>query len=189
MPWLWNYPRGQTHCPLATPVGLKDQRGQRIWGHKETPVTGKGVWGRTDACICVWLSPSAVHPKLLQHCLLISLTPIQNKKFKKREIPFMPNSRMQFFSCFFVFFFNLLATPSSMWDLSSPARDGAPNLYIGSAESQSLESQRSPEDGCVDFVLLRWPCHVARGIFPDQGLNPCPLHWEHRVNHRTTKDV
>ena len=111
MPWLWNYPRGQTHCPLATPVGLKDQRGQRIWGHKETPVTGKGVWGRTDACICVWLSPSAVHPKLLQHCLLISLTPIQNKKFKKREIPFMPNSRMQFFSCFFFFFFFLIFWP------------------------------------------------------------------------------
>ena len=21
-------------------------------------------------------------------------------------------------------------------------------------------------------------CSVARGIFPDQGLNPCPLHWQ-----------
>ena len=134
----------------------------------------------------VWLSPSAVHLKLSQHCLLIGFTPVQNKKFKKREIPFTSNSKMEFFK---FFFFNLLATPSSMWDLSPPTRDGAPNLYIGNAESQSLESQRSPEDGCVDFVLLCWPWHVARGIFPDQGLNPCPLHWEHRVNHWTTKEV
>ena len=63
-----------------------------------------------------------------------------------------------------------------MWDLSPPTRDGAPNLYIGNAESQSLESQRSPEDGCVDFVLLCWPWHVARGIFPSQGLNLGLLH-------------
>ena len=21
-------------------------------------------------------------------------------------------------------------------------------------------------------------CSAARGIFPDQGLNPCPLHWQ-----------
>ena len=31
----------------------------------------------------VWLSPFAAHLKLSQHCLLISYTPIQNKKFKK----------------------------------------------------------------------------------------------------------
>ena len=31
--------------------------------------------------VYVWLSPFAVHLKLSQHCLLISYTSIQNKKF------------------------------------------------------------------------------------------------------------
>ena len=30
--------------------------------------------------VYVWLSPFAIHLKLSQHCLLISFTPIQNKK-------------------------------------------------------------------------------------------------------------
>ena len=27
-----------------------------------------------------------------------------------------------------------------------------------------------------------WACSVACGIFPDQGLNPCPLHW-HMISY------
>ena len=27
-------------------------------------------------------------------------------------------------------------------------------------------------------VAHRLSCSVARGIFPDQGSNPCPLHWQ-----------
>ena len=34
--------------------------------------------------VYVWLSPFAVHLKLSQHCLLISYTPIQNLKKKKK---------------------------------------------------------------------------------------------------------
>ena len=33
--------------------------------------------------VYVWLNPFTVHLKLSQHCLLISYTPIQNKRFKK----------------------------------------------------------------------------------------------------------
>ena len=36
--------------------------------------------------VYVWLSPFADHLKLSQHCLLISYTPIQNKKFKNKAI-------------------------------------------------------------------------------------------------------
>ena len=43
---------------------------------------GRGVWRTTDTCIYVWLSPFAVHLKLSKHCLLISYTSMQNKKFK-----------------------------------------------------------------------------------------------------------
>ena len=28
------------------------------------------------------------------------------------------------------------------------------------------------------FVLQGFSCSIACGIFPDQGLNPCPLHWQ-----------
>ena len=30
------------------------------------------------------------------------------------------------------------------------------------------------------FKYFFWPCHKACGIFLNQGLNPCSLHWEHR---------
>ena len=35
--------------------------------------------------IYVWLSPFAMHLNLSQHCLLISYTPMQNKKLKKKK--------------------------------------------------------------------------------------------------------
>ena len=53
---------------------------------------GSGVWGRTDTCIYVWLSPLAVH--LTTTTLLISYTPKQNvsdvKKifFSKNQVYF-----------------------------------------------------------------------------------------------------
>ena len=28
---------------------------------------GRGVWGRMDACACIWLGPFAVHLKVSQH--------------------------------------------------------------------------------------------------------------------------
>ena len=44
---------------------------------------GRGVSGRGDRRgewihVYIWLSPLAVHLKLLQHCLLTGYTPIQN---------------------------------------------------------------------------------------------------------------
>ena len=45
---------------------------------------GRGVWGRTDTCICIADSLHHSH-ELSQHCLLVSYTPIQNKKFKKKK--------------------------------------------------------------------------------------------------------
>ena len=31
---------------------------------------GRSVWGRMERCVCVWMSPFAVHLKLSQHCEL-----------------------------------------------------------------------------------------------------------------------
>ena len=44
----------------------------------------RGVWGRMDTCICIVESLCCIHATT-QHCLLISYTPIQNKKLKKKE--------------------------------------------------------------------------------------------------------
>ena len=45
---------------------------------------GRGVW-RKWIHLHVWICPFPVHLKPLQHCLLISYTPIQNKKLKNKK--------------------------------------------------------------------------------------------------------
>ena len=32
-------------------------------------------------------------------------------------------------------------------------------------------------------------CSAACGIFPDQGSNPCPLHWRRSLNHCVTREA
>ena len=32
-------------------------------------------------------------------------------------------------------------------------------------------------------------CSTACGIFPDQGSNPCPLHWQAILNHCVTREA
>ena len=32
-------------------------------------------------------------------------------------------------------------------------------------------------------------CFTAHGIFPDQGLNLCPLHWQRTFDHQTTTEA
>ena len=59
---------------------------------------GGGGFEREWIHVYVWLSPFTVHLKLLQHCLLISCTPIQNKKLKKKKVKVLH-------SFLFVFFF------------------------------------------------------------------------------------
>ena len=38
-------------------------------------------------------------------------------------------------------------------------------------------------------VVLGLSCLAACGIFPDQGLNVCPLHWQVDLYHWTTREV
>ena len=42
---------------------------------------------------------------------------------------------------------------------------------LSSSDSRALECRLSS-------VEHRLSCFAACGIFPDQGLNPCPLHWQ-----------
>ena len=41
-----------------------------------------GAFGEEWIHVYAWLSPFTVHLNLLQHCLLIGYTPVQNKKLK-----------------------------------------------------------------------------------------------------------
>ena len=50
-------------------------------------------------------------------------------------------------------------------------------LFIAVRGPLLLWSTGSRRAGSV-VVAHRLSCSVAYGIFPDQGLNPCPLHWQ-----------
>ena len=45
-----------------------------------------GGFEREMIHVYIWLSPFTVCLKLSQHCLLISYTPIQNKKFENKKL-------------------------------------------------------------------------------------------------------
>ena len=90
------------------------------------------------------------------------------------------------FSCFFwvflVFvFFWLCWIFVSMRGLSLVAASGGHSLSRCAGLSLSrpllLRGTGSRRAGSV-VVAHRPSCSVACGIFPDQGSNPCPLHWQ-----------
>ena len=69
----------------------------------------------------------------------------------------------------------------------SPGRSPAAVLGLLLAEwslvAHGLQAHGSVVAACepssVDLVVAVWlSCLVARGISPDQGSNPCPLHWQ-----------
>ena len=79
------------------------------------------------------------------------------------------------------FFFSFLSAPHSMWDLSSPTRDGTPAPARGAwSLSPRTESPCKPFP-CVCVCLFGFCClcHVTSGILaPDQELNPGSLPWK-----------
>ena len=46
------------------------------------------------------------------------------------------------------------------------------------AEASRVVSQGLKGTRALEVVVHGLRCSVACGIFPDQGLNPCPLHWQ-----------
>ena len=94
-----------------------------------------------------------------------------------------------FFCFFFVFFkilficlFNFSCVGSSfLYELSLAAASGGHSSSRCAGPSLSwpllLRSTGSRRTGSV--VVAHGPsCSTACGIFPDQGSNPCPLHWQ-----------
>ena len=87
-----------------------------------------------------------------------------------------------FFLLFFVFFMAVLGLRFCARAFSSCGkRQAGTTLHRGAQASHYrglyLWSTGSRRTGSV--IVAHGPsCSTARGIFPDQGSNPCPLHWQ-----------
>ena len=61
-----------------------------------------------------------------------------------------------------------------MWQAGTTLHHGARASHYRGLSLRSTGSRRA---GSV--IVAHGPsCSAARGIFPDQGSNPCPLHWQ-----------
>ena len=68
-----------------------------------------------------------------------------------------------------------------MWGLSlvAASRGHSSSRCVGLSLSRPLLLQSTSSRRAGSVVVAHGPsCSVACGIFPDQGLNPCPLHWQ-----------
>ena len=84
--------------------------------------------------------------------------------------------RVLFFLGFFFFFFFAVLGPRFCARAFSSCGEWGP-LFIVVRGPLMLQSTSSRHTSSV--VVAHGPsCSVACGTFPDQGLNPCPLHWQ-----------
>ena len=76
----------------------------------------------------------------------------------------------------------VLHLPCCMWAFSSCTKQRP--LFVGVlgllSHCSGFSCCRVPALGmrASVIVMLGLSCSVACGIFPGQGLNPCPLHWQ-----------
>ena len=95
----------------------------------------------------------------------------------------MPNNGILFFFKLIKLFFLFLAVLGLRFcarAFSSCGKRGPPLIAVRgppTIAASSLRSTGSRRAGSV--VVAHGPSRsTARGIFPDQGSNPCPLHWQ-----------
>ena len=86
-----------------------------------------------------------------------------------------------FFLINFYFYFWLCWVFVSVRRLSLVAASGghSSSRCAGLSLSRPLLLRRTGSRRAGSVVVAHRPsCSAARGIFPDQGSNPCPLHWQ-----------
>ena len=84
-------------------------------------------------------------------------------------------------SCFFFFFFWLCWVFVSVWGLSLVVASGghSSSRCAGLSLSRPLLLRSTGSRRAGSVIVAHGPsCTAACGIFPDQGSNPCPLHWQ-----------
>ena len=86
----------------------------------------------------------------------------------------IPLFHLPFFERLYVFnYFRLLRVLAAVWALLlSCGGARALGMQASAAAAPRLQSTGSA------VVAHGLSCSAARGIFPDQGLNPCLLHWQ-----------
>ena len=85
-----------------------------------------------------------------------------------------------FFKCFFIYFW-LCWVFISVRGLSlvAASRGHSSSRCAGLSLSRPLPLQSTSSRRAGSVVVAHGPtCSTARGIVPDQGSNPCPLHWQ-----------
>ena len=82
--------------------------------------------------------------------------------------------------CLFILFLAVLGLRFSARAFSSVASGGhSSSRCAGLSPSRPLPLRGIGSRRTGSVVVAHGPsCSVARGIFPDQGSNPCPLHWQ-----------
>ena len=86
-----------------------------------------------------------------------------------------------FFKKFYLLYFWLCWVFVSVRGLSLVAASGghSSSRCMGLSLSQPLLLRSPGSRRAGSEVVAHGPsCSMARGIFPDQGSNPCPLHWQ-----------
>ena len=81
----------------------------------------------------------------------------------------------------FIIYFWLCWVFVSLRGLSPVAASGghSSSRCVGLSPSQPLLLRSPGSRRAGSEVVAHGPsCSMARGIFPDQGSNPCPLHWQ-----------
>ena len=95
-----------------------------------------------------------------------------------------PWSCQSFFFLIFIYLFIYLWLCwvfVSVWGLSLVAASGghSSSRCAGLSLSRPLLLRSTGSRRAGSVIVAHGPsCSVACGIFPDQGLNPCPLHWQ-----------
>ena len=86
-----------------------------------------------------------------------------------------------YFFIFFIFYFWLCWVFVSVWGLSLVAASGdhSSSRCTGLSLSRPLLLRSTGSRRAGSVVVAHGPSRSAAcGIFPDQGSNPCPLHWQ-----------
>ena len=121
-------------------------------------------------------------PSCLLVCLVLRLPDVMY--LPSEASPFMSLGYSFFFFnfyLFYLFYLWLCWVFVSVWGLSPVVASGghSSSRCAGLSSSRPLLLQSTGSRRAGSVIVAHGPsCSAACGIFPDQGSNPCPLHWQ-----------